>query len=244
MNNHFDPMFKPKVLRSKVIGYEYSGPDHLAFFGNRYCEESDLAELFPQFTFKKIRQVHGINLVQAQSESSGAILQEADAHWTSKHNVALLISTADCLPILISAPDYVCAIHAGWRGVLSDIVSVSLRTLAPMNKMDSLQVYIGPHIGFSSFEVDTSLAKRFEEQSYALPPIDQKSIFQSHSTSSDKSFVHLANIVRLQMLASGLTAHDIYMSSIDTVSNEDFYSYRREKKTGLRNFSFIARRKP
>lgn len=75
---------------------------------------------------------------------------------TNQAKLALCISTADCLPIMIYSPisRWVAGIHAGWRGVASQIFRDTLLKLDAVGvPRESLQIFIGPHIQMESFEV-------------------------------------------------------------------------------------------
>ena len=68
-----------------------------------------------------LRQVHGARVVRvgAGDAAAGAPVHEADACVTTEPGVACVVQAADCLPVLLAAPDgrAVGAAHAGWRGL-------------------------------------------------------------------------------------------------------------------------------
>lgn len=74
-----------------------------------------------------VRQVHGVTVVQAQV---GPEL-EGDAVWTDHPQWAVGVRTADCVPVLFEdvRSGRVAAAHAGWRGVLGGIASLTLDAL-------------------------------------------------------------------------------------------------------------------
>lgn len=67
------------------------------------------------------KQVHGTDLCEVRTP--GQECQEVDALWTKKKLVPVGVITADCVPILISnvSGTIIAAIHAGWKGTLSQI---------------------------------------------------------------------------------------------------------------------------
>ena len=112
------------------------------FFGTR----TDPADLFstvkvgqltegpPEFPrVASLKQVHGTDVrvfdQPSQVELQG--LEPGDALVTNQPNLLVLVRTADCVPILVAdmKRKVIAAIHAGWRGTLSGIVSKTLSVL-------------------------------------------------------------------------------------------------------------------
>jgi len=67
-------------------------------------------------------QIHSHRAVQAVTSEP---LQQADASYTSESGIVCAVMTADCLPLLMCSTDgsQVAAIHAGWRGLLTGVIS-------------------------------------------------------------------------------------------------------------------------
>lgn len=58
------------------------------------------------------------------------------------------IFTADCLPIVIDFPNGIALIHAGWKGVLNNIIKQSIKKIEKnfdIQRKD-IHIHIGPHI--------------------------------------------------------------------------------------------------
>ncbi|MDE5814557.1 MAG: polyphenol oxidase family protein, partial [Muribaculaceae bacterium] len=90
--------------------------------------------------------------------------EDTDALVTFERNVAVGVKTADCVPILVYAPDIqgVGAIHAGWKGTLGGIVDNVMDVLESQDVDPSrLKVAFGPSISKDVYEVDKELADRF-----------------------------------------------------------------------------------
>lgn len=154
-----------------------------------------------------------------------------DALITAKKNVFILVSIADCTPVLIydSHNNAVAAIHAGWRGTVKKIVS---KTLQAMNKQfgtigKNCFAYIGTCISEYSFEVGAEVAQQFNEQ-FVIE-------------NNNKLFVNLKSANQHQLLQFGIPAQQIETSQNCTVINNDsYFSFRYEKgKTG-RMFALIG----
>ena len=69
----------------------------------------------------------------------------------------LLLTLADCLPIAIvrlDGPSALAVVHAGWQGLLSDVVSAAASALGPGRKM----AVIGPSIGPCCYSIKEDVA--------------------------------------------------------------------------------------
>ncbi len=106
-------------------------------------------------------QVHGVTVLEAVGQGA---LGDADAVFTATRGLVVGIRTADCLPILIEDPrsGMVAAVHAGWRGVIGEIVVRAIERLEGRGaKRDELRVALGPAIQACCFEVDGELPAKF-----------------------------------------------------------------------------------
>lgn len=100
--------------------------------------------------------------------SPDQIFPDTDAIITTIKGVAIAVRTADCVPIVLYAPDIeaIAAVHAGWKGTIAGIAPKTVRILIDMGADPSLlQIRIGPHICHQCYEVDPSLAALFENES-------------------------------------------------------------------------------
>ena len=84
-----------------------------------------------------------------------------DALITNLPGLALVVSTADCLPILIHDPvrGAVAAVHAGWRGTAKRIAARALAAMREAYGTDpaDCRAAIGPGIRGCCFEVDAAV---------------------------------------------------------------------------------------
>jgi YfiH family protein len=94
------------------------------------------------------RQVHGARVVRADDRR-----EEADGLWTDERRRALLVVTADCLPVALARLDgprpALALLHVGWRGLLAGIVAAGRAALG--GKL--VAAAIGPGIGACCYEV-------------------------------------------------------------------------------------------
>lgn len=95
---------------------------------------------------------------------------ETDALVTRLKGVRIGVRTADCVPIVLYAPDVeaVAAVHAGWKGTIGGVLPTAISLLKEMGAdLKGLKVGIGPHVCGDCYEVDESLASRFIEAGYS-----------------------------------------------------------------------------
>lgn len=88
-------------------------------------------------------------------------LPECDALITNEPGVALVIFTADCTPILLHDPitGAVGAVHAGWRGTVSEIAGKAVAAMTREFGCDpaNIRAAIGPNIGQCCFATDSDV---------------------------------------------------------------------------------------
>ena len=204
----------------------------LVFFGDSLSSLESIQAAYPKLRIKKIRQTHSDLVIEA----SDSVL-EADAHFTSEKNSALLIATADCMPIMVYCRQTrrVAAIHAGWRGIANRITEKTLQKLiATCSSKKTFQIWVGPHILQNSFEID--------QAAYDLLLGAQTGLTENEFAYRLNSKYHVAlkKILESQIenVAPGTTK--LLFLDIDTKTNSDYYSYRRDQKTKERNLSFIC----
>jgi len=175
-------------------------------------------------------QVHSCDCIQS-TFSTVPSTPQADAMWTDAPGLALAILTADCLPILLWAPEHsvVAAIHAGWRGLRDGVIETLVSSL-PVSA-GSLHAWIGPCISQSRYEVGEEVWCQFVGR--------DPGVLRPVSGQVDKRLMNLSLIAAHRMTALGLT--HIRQSGFCTHADARFYSYRRDGVTG-RIASVIMRR--
>ena len=116
---------------------EYTGdnPDRVFANRQRLCRSLGIDTLISP------RQIHGTKVLSITDEfirlskpEQTACLDGVDAVMTDCPSVAIAVSTADCVPVLLyDALHRACAaVHAGWRGMARHIVRRSMRWLICM----------------------------------------------------------------------------------------------------------------
>ncbi|MDD5216361.1 MAG: peptidoglycan editing factor PgeF [Methylococcales bacterium] len=165
-----------------------------------------------------LEQIHSNTVVEA---NAGLILPKADASFSTQKNVVCVVMTADCLPVLMCSKngEKIAAIHAGWRGLESGIISKTVEAL----KTKELTVWLGAAIGAQRFEVGDDVRDAFLKKS-----ADYAEAFQENGS---QWLADIYQLARIELEHLGIT--DVFGGEFCTVTDADrFYSYRRDKKTG------------
>lgn len=176
------------------------------------------------------KQVHGDRVVRAASVDERT---EADAVWTAEPGVAVGVRTADCLPILLEDPrtGAVAAVHAGWRGVISEIVVRAIEQLEGQGaRVEELRAAVGPGIQRCCFEVDGELPARFEAAFGAAVIVPRQ----------PRVHLDLPLAVRLTLERRGVPASHVAVLPHCTRCDERFFSHRRDRGVTGRQLSFIT----
>ncbi|WP_112193399.1 peptidoglycan editing factor PgeF [Pseudomonas sp. LG1E9] len=167
-----------------------------------------------------LRQVHGVSVVEADPGHTA----EADGSWTSTPGIACTAMTADCLPALFCnrAGTRVAAAHAGWRGLAAGVLEAAFESLE--TEPADVLVWLGPAIGPKAFEVGPEVREAFMQQL----PITAEAFVPSHNPG--KFMADIYQLARLRLAARGVTA--VYGGGLCTVTDPQFFSYRRSPRTG------------
>jgi YfiH family protein len=177
-------------------------------------------------------QVHGDVVLEAEA---GGARGEADALWTRRPGVAVGVRTADCLPILLEDAErgLVAAVHAGWRGVVSEIVVRAVEQLERAGaRRDALRVAIGPAIQRCCFEVDGDLPTRFE-RAFGAEVV-------AEVPGKPKRHVDLALAAQRSLERAGVRREFIDRLPHCTVCDGRFFSHRRDRGQTGRHLSLIV----
>ena len=161
------------------------------------------------------------------TEKQQKLLQNTDALLTHEKGIAIGITTADCVPILIYDPkkQVLAAIHAGWRGTVNKIV---LKTIFKMiqefnSKPEDLLAGIGPSICQECFEVGEEVIEAFKEEEFPI----EKIMIQNKQTL--KYHIDLWKANKILLIQQGISTRNIEISGLCTVTHPNlFFSARRQ----------------
>lgn len=104
-----------------------------------------------------VSQVHGSSVIEA---TEPGVAGEADAIFTAIPKLAVAVSVADCLPVVLRADSAVGVAHAGWRGAAAGVVESLVDAMTASGHAPNRAV-IGPGIGPCCFEVGEEVLDRF-----------------------------------------------------------------------------------
>ncbi len=161
------------------------------------------------------------------AEDQEAILSGVDALITRVPAVCIAVTTADCVPVLLYAPDkkVIAAIHAGWRGTVLQIVYKVVCKLIESYGCDPLllKAGIGPSISRDYFEVGKEVVDAF------LMIYSDLDRIVTYSQDTNNPHIDLWEANRQQLLKAGLEADNIETAGLCTfIDSNDFFSARRQ----------------
>jgi hypothetical protein len=191
-------------------------------------EERDFARALGARTMVSLRQEHGdvVHVIE-----NGERPWEGDGLIVAEPGVLAVIKTADCIPVIIYAPDGALAavVHAGWRGTAVNITGKAIRRLAAMGvKPDRLGVLIGPGIEPCCYNVGEDVVRAFCNAGFS------EDIFERRGAST---FLDLKKANRRLAEAEGV--REIHDVGLCTACRRDlFFSARRDKVQG-RQLNFV-----
>jgi YfiH family protein len=180
------------------------------------------------------RQIHadGVAVVGAADAGRGSteedsIVDDADALVTEVPGVALCVTLADCVPVVVFDAErrVVGLAHAGWGGTVSRICS---RTVAVMRERfgcdpASIVAAIGPSIGPAGYEVGTDVIER------ASAAYGDRAAEILEPTEAGKAQFDLWTANRIDLEEAGVSRAQIEVSGLASDRHlDDFYSHRHE----------------
>jgi polyphenol oxidase len=175
-----------------------------------------------------LSQVHGTRVLRLSHADLPAAGEhpEADACITTERGLACLVMVADCLPVLLAAPEGrgVGAAHAGWRGLAGGVVEATLHDLcaATGDRPSDIQAWLGACIGPEHFEVGDEVREAFGPAAAGC--------FRP-GAQAGKWWADLPALARLRLHQAGV--EHVSGGQWCTVADASrFYSYRRDRDTG------------
>lgn len=113
-------------------------------------------------------QQHGANVVKATRDrgviTAGFDHPPGDALWTDEQDMAMMLITADCLPVALARENgsepALAVLHVGWRGLLEGITVAAVGAIGN----GRLSAVIGPGIGPCCYQVGPEVAEPFHKR--------------------------------------------------------------------------------
>jgi polyphenol oxidase len=211
---------------SKHVGddIEYVMANRARFFGELGLDISTAK-------FCHANQVHSAN---ATVVNDAGLYPKTDALVTDKRGLNLVISVADCLPVMIydKTKGVIANVHSGWRGTKQGIVTNTLRVMVEEFgcRGEDMIAFVGPGISCDKFEVGSEVAEMFEEKYVRMK--------------AGKYFVDISMVVLDQLRNAGVLEANIERSGFCTYSSVGYlHSYRRDGDRSGRMFAVIGMKK-
>ena len=156
-------------------------------------------------------QVHGADVQVQERRASRGGLEKVDAQVTPSSDVTPLVLVADCVPLVLSAPGAVAAVHCGWRGVAAGIVPRAIDKVRELGGAPVAAV-VGPGIGPCCYEVGDEVIERLTARGHQLP----------------SRMLDLPELVAAEVQRAGV--QDVAVAGICVSCNEElFFSHRRDR---------------
>jgi YfiH family protein len=178
-------------------------------------------------------QVHGTRAVivrEAPGRDEVLDAGECDILATNLSSVALVVQTADCVPILLAGVRSVAAVHAGWRGSAKNAATAGVAALTQLGESaSSLRAFLGPAIGSCCYEIGGEVAAQFAGE------------FQRRSCEG-RFRLDLTAVNRAQLESAGVPRANIFDHPACTrCGGGRFASYRRDGAAAGRMIALVAR---
>lgn len=194
------------------------------------CVDLDPQELAPRRAaiidrpWLWLRQVHGADVVVLGPDAplDDVLGAAADAAVTTRSDVVLAAHSADCATLALWSPEgHVAAVHAGWRGLRSGVITAAAQSMRALGA-SALQAFTGPSIGpecyeFGGDELD-SMVEAFDESIIA-------------ATSSGAVGLDVRVAVAIELRRNDIE-HVGGVDSCTACHDEMLWSYRARMDTG------------
>jgi len=204
-------------------------------FGTRATAQGDLHRLLRRRPLE-LEQVHGAEVLLAKREEP---LPEppylCDASVTDREDLALVVRTADCFPVLLAdrRRGVIAAVHAGWQGLLKGVLRRAVEEMEGTFgcRRGEMVVGIGPGIRACCYRVDEGVGEAFAE-SFGEEVIELK---------GGGLFLDLPRAIHLELGRLGIRKEGVAEVPLCTSCHPLlFHSFRRDG-TELRQMNFIAK---
>ncbi len=211
------------------------GDDTNDVISNRKLHADKINQPLTNFIFSN--QTHSVNVCEVSIADQGkgtltteTAIDNCDGLYTFDNDVVINAFVADCTPVYLIEPtaNLICVIHAGWQGTVKSIVFKAINDICLKHNLNpqDFQMAIGPSIAKDSFEVEQDVIDLVNQMSY----LDYTSCYTK--INDVKYHLDVKRLNFLQGVAAGLNPENIYVTSIDTFSNKNLFSYRQNNKTG------------
>lgn len=182
-----------------------------------------------------MRQVHGARVaVVDESVAPGSLLRDVDAAVTTLLDRPLVVTVADCVPVVAAGPTAVGVAHAGRQGVVEGVAETLIEHMVAVgNDVAELQVALGPSIRGCCYEVPRHLHDEVVADRAAT----------SATTTWGTPSLDLASGVAATLAACGVNNVVTHQSCTACDPEQRWFSHRRDRSTG-RFAGIVVRQNP
>ena len=179
-------------------------------------------------------QVHGHRVLDG---SPSWFVEQADAATSATPGRLLVVSVADCLPLLFFDPGHgaIGAAHCGWRGTVQGLAAEVVRAMAERygSRPADLRVAIGPGIQGPCYQVGPEVVGAYLQAGFpdgvATPDV------------GDRHRLDLVAANRFVLERAGVPPARIWSAAACThCEPARFYSHRRDAGVTGRHWAFIG----
>ncbi len=175
-----------------------------------------------------LKQIHSTNIKLIKPidlQNQFTVIEDTDGVITKENNVALVVRTADCVPMIIvdAGKGIVGISHQGWRGSLKKMAQLMVSAVEQIGgSRRQLTVALGPAINLCCYSVTEDRYLQFRE------------VFDGYSKKVFKYFNHrfyinLIYLNYLQLIDIGINPKHIdYLPICTCCDSGRFFSFRRE----------------
>lgn len=167
------------------------------------------------------RQTHTVRVMAVTAADAGRVIADVDALVTADPSVAVGVSTADCVPLLMSDAEagVVAAVHSGWRGTVGHIAARAVEAMQALGaRQERIRAAFGPCICTSCFEVGEEVADAFAAAGLAAA-VSRRFGLKPH--------IDLAAAVTATLAAAGVTSPPLPPVGCSRCNPGRFFSARR-----------------
>ena len=169
-------------------------------------------------------------LTEDKKYPGARMIKGVDAMITDLPGIALIVRSADCVPVLIYDPvrKVVAAVHAGWGGIAAGIIKKTIQKLEVNfnSKTGDMVFGLGPAIHACCYAVKDDVIGKVGEQ-YVR-------------TQGGKKYIDLIKAAEDQILKMNVRAKNIEILPQCSACTKELYSYRRDGKRAGRLFHMIS----
>ncbi len=185
----------------------------------------------PAKNILSLNQLHGdeIIVVDEAPPENRPVFADADGMVTDRRGLALVIRTADCVPVFAfdSARGVLGAAHSGWRGCS---LNISGKLIGLMKKRygslpADIHAFMLPSIGPDSYTIGDDVAAHFPY--YVV-------------SKNEKLYLDLRGNVAASLRREGIPSEKILVCpQCSFIDNREFFSHRRGDTGRNLNFAFL-----